>query len=318
MNKLYWDEFGVDLLGSNFVSAGSVISSHLEAMTNKASVQGFSQIKNGSIGRTLIAARLGGIVESRIRRTGRLVESEDGASSTRCVGLDVNALYPSTICLYSCMYGEPTFYSNVDESGILKATSNVNPYGQEYKVVNMTKYEVANRFGEKVLSMYSNHSNSRRSLMPRYYPDAVIFSVGADGNVVITVVQHDGYNHVKESGRHHKTCARHTEENDMEHSPFYRATLAAAERNKETCHKLFTEWYSLRFISSTECAFHSSYQLHDGRRFANIADAFANIRREKPELCLSADHKPTLWLDDVMTRGRREESSNLAGFVVFK
>jgi len=97
MDDLFAKEFGVDMLGCSYTSAGAIISSHLDTVINKAGVQGFSQIKNATIGKLLLRSRVGGIVESRVRRNGALFESDDGAPSRAVYGLDLNQVRsPST------------------------------------------------------------------------------------------------------------------------------------------------------------------------------------------------------------------------------
>lgn len=194
MDSLYANEFGVDLLSCRYTSAGAVITSHLDAMINKAGVQGFSQIRNATIAKLLLRSRLGGIVESRVRKSGRLVEaSDEGAQAERVIGLDLNQLYPSMQYLYNNMLGEMTLYSDASGSGVLEATSNLNPYSEEYKALAVYR-DMLEADGNIVLSIYSNHSNERKPLLPRYYPDAMFVSTkeGEDG-VTLTMFQYDGW-----------------------------------------------------------------------------------------------------------------------------
>ncbi len=193
MDSLYAKEFGVDLLSCTYTSAGAVITSHLDAMINRAGVQGFSQIKNATIGKLLLRSRLGGIVESRIRKSGRLVEASDGAQASCVVGVDFNQLYPSMLYLYNNMFGEMTLYSDKSGSGCLEATSNVNPYSEEYKALAVFRDSLEAE-GETILAVYSNHSNEKRSLLPRFYPDAVFLTKSEKWEgVTMTVFQYDGW-----------------------------------------------------------------------------------------------------------------------------
>jgi len=193
MDSLYASEFGVDLLSCRYTSAGAVITSHLDAMINKAGVQGFSQIKNATVGKLLLRGRLGGIVESRVRRSGRLVEDPEGAMASRIIGLDLNQLYPSMQYLYNNMLGEMTLYSDANGTGVLEQTSNLNPYSEEYKAVAVYRAMLEEN-GEKVLAVYSNHTNERKPLLPRYYPDALFVTVkeGQSG-VTLIMFQYDGW-----------------------------------------------------------------------------------------------------------------------------
>lgn len=193
MDSLYASEFGVDLLSCRYTSAGAVITSHLDAMINKAGVQGFSQIRNATIGKLLLRSRLGGIVESRVRKSGRLVESSDGAMAQRVIGLDLNQLYPSMQYLYNNMLGEMTLYSDPNGSGVLSATSNLNPYSEEYKALAVYRAMLEEN-GERVLAVYSNHTNERRPLLPRYYPDGLFVTTreGSD-TVTLNMFQYDGW-----------------------------------------------------------------------------------------------------------------------------
>jgi len=194
MDSLYASELGVDLLSCRYTSAGAVITSHLDAMINRAGVQGFSQIRNATIGKLLLRSRLGGIVESRVRRSGRLVEASDAdARAERVIGLDLNQLYPSMQYLYNNMFGEMTLYSDANGSGVLEGTSNLNPYSEEYKALAVYR-DMLEEDGNRVLSVYSNHSNERRPLLPRYYPDAVFVTTKeGDERVTLNMFQYDGW-----------------------------------------------------------------------------------------------------------------------------
>jgi len=90
MDDLYAKEFGVDLLSCNYTSAGSVISSHLDAKINESGCVGFSQIRNSHVAKILLPLRSGGIVEGRIEKSGVLWESEDKAQADHIIGLDLN------------------------------------------------------------------------------------------------------------------------------------------------------------------------------------------------------------------------------------
>lgn len=90
MDDLYADEFGVDLLGCNYTSAGAVITSHLDATVIASGTHGFCQIKNQMVGEHLCSLRVGGIVEGRAKRSGALPEADDGGSVGRVYGFDLN------------------------------------------------------------------------------------------------------------------------------------------------------------------------------------------------------------------------------------
>jgi hypothetical protein len=195
MDSLYASKFGVDLLSCRYTSAGAVISSHLDAMINRAGVQGFSRIRNATIAKLLLRGRSGGIVESRVKRSGRLVEATDAAEAEaeRVVGLDLNQLYPSMQYLYNNMIGEMTLYSDPSGSGVFEATSNLNPYSEEYKALAVYR-DMLEADGNSVLSVYSNHSNEKRSLLPRYYPDAVFVTTKeGESGVTLNMFQYDGW-----------------------------------------------------------------------------------------------------------------------------
>lgn len=317
MDELYQSEFGVQMLSCCYTSAGAVMTSHLESEVNRAGVEGFCRIFNATVAKTLMHARLGGIVESRARKCTTLVESEDGAAPASIVGLDLNQLYPSMNFLYSNPYGEYTFYSDRNFTGILKASSNANPYGQEYRAIMMAKHAIEAR-GETVLSMFSNYTNERRCLLAWYYPDATIFSRKSDGSITITLVMYDGWYHVRDRDLHHRACIMRRPGNDMENSPYYTATLERLEKSKARCEAVFGEEYDLRFFSLTDCVFHSPFPTADGVENRNMDEAFERIRLEKPELCLSARHKPILRLAELCSSEPTPDGSLLSGFVVYK
>jgi len=225
-------------------------------------------------------------------------------------------LYPSTQYLLDNFLGEPTLYSDQTDSGVLEATSNRNPYSEEYRCVALCR-NMLEEMGEKILSVYSNHSNERRCALPRFYPDATIVSSRADGGCVLTFFMYDGFYHVRVPGLHHTNCPRNNGSNDLELSPYYQDTLEAAERNKARCHEVFGQDYELRFLAFSQCVFHSPFPAL-GRKHRNANEAFEALRTGRPEMCLSAAHKPTLWLDELKSSLPRADGSVLAGFVVFK
>lgn len=103
----------------------------------------------------------------------------------------------------------------------------------------------------------------------------------------------------------------------MDNSPYYRSTLTLARAARERCEKVFNDFYSLRFQSFTQCAFHSPIRLggvvHEG-----LCQAFEHLRLTRPDLCLSANHPRSLWLEEIKSSAPREDGSVLAGFVVYK
>lgn len=90
MAAVYRTEFGVDLLGPCFTSAGSVISADLEEVTNAAGVLGFVDVKNTTAGKIILNARQGGIVESRVVQASKVWERSDERDVNSVFCLDVN------------------------------------------------------------------------------------------------------------------------------------------------------------------------------------------------------------------------------------
>lgn len=119
------------------------------------------------------------------------------------------------------------------------------------------------------------------------------------------------------SGLHYEKCCKYNGENGLDNSPYYRSTLALAKREQERCEAVFNNVYNLRFASFTQCSFHSPFLLR-GKVYEGINQAFDELRRRRPELCLSANHPRTLWLNELKSSEPRADDSVLAGFVVYK
>ena len=321
MAEIYRKDFGVDLLGPSFSSAGSVVASHLEEVTNAAAVQGFSDVRNSTIGK-ILNARNGSVVESRVVKASKIWERKEGPIDTKKVFcLDLNSLYPSAQVNHACMYGEPTLYSPVEkEPRFLKAVSNFNPYGHEYKSCAMLRHEVEDRFGETVLSMRSNHTNQRCATLPRFWPDAFDVSKKSSdgGKPVLTFHQHDGFYHVLERGLHHEFCKYHTPENDFRNSPKYELTMEAHARHRAYCEAVFGDHFELRFVQTTDCNFHTSYTMRDGSVYPDMGAALDRVRLARPELCVGASHPTGLYVDEILSDKRRPDGTLLTGFVVLK
>ena len=319
MAEIYRSELGVDMLGPSFTSAGAVVAAHLEDATNSAAVQGFCEIKNGTVGRILLNARNGGIVESRVVQASKIWEREDPVDTAKVFCLDVNSLYPSVQAIHSNPYGEYTVYSPLDPKNPndLVATSNFNPYGNEYKACAMLRHELEDRYGETVLSFRSNHSNQRIAVLPRYWPDSFAVSK-RDGKVTLTFHQHDGYYHVLEPNLHAEDCKFYEGDNGFFNSPRYQLTMAAFERHRKYCEAVFSSRYELRFLQTTDCAFHSPYATAAGRTYANMKLALAGVRRRRPELCISAPHPSRMTVTEALSGAERADGSTLTGFAVIK
>jgi hypothetical protein len=90
MAQVYRDEFKVDLLGPCYTSAGSVVSADLEAVTNAAGVVGFVDVKNTTVGKLLLNARCGGVVESRVATATKVWERPDVKDVESVFCLDLN------------------------------------------------------------------------------------------------------------------------------------------------------------------------------------------------------------------------------------
>ena len=320
MTEIYRSHLGVDLLGPNFTSAGAVVAAHLEEATNARAVQGFCEIKSGTVGRILLNARNGGIVESRVVQASKIWEREDPVDTAKVFCLDVNSLYPSVQVLHSNPYGEYTLYSPLDpeKPDLLTATSNFNPYGNEYKSVVMLRHELEARHGETVLSVRSNHCNERVAVLPRYWPDAFAVSRKKDGGVVLTLHQHDGYYHVMEPDLHAPDCQFHDEDNDISLSPKYQMTMESFDRHRRYCEAVFGPHFELRFVQTTDCAFHSPYAMPDGKIYQNLNRAVAALRRQRPELCISAPHPARTTVSEMLSDRPRPDGSTLTGFAVIK
>jgi len=316
MAEIYRAEFDLDLLGQSFTSAGSVMAGHLEEVTNAAAVQGFSDIKNSTIGKILLAARNGGVTESRVTSSERIWDGGNKRSE-KVVALDLIGLYPSTQVIYPCMIGEPTVYSP-SSPGVLSAVSNHNPYGSEYKSCAMLRHELTDRFGDEVLSMRSNHTNERIAVLPKYWPDAFAVSKTKDGKCMLTFLMHDGFFHVREKGLHHARCQHRTEENDFDNSPHYEQTMVAHENNYAFCKAVFSPYFDLRFVQTTDCHFHSPYTLADGTRHKDMGSALEVVRMRRPELCISASHPSKITWGEVFSQKERADGTVLTGFVVLR
>jgi hypothetical protein len=320
MTEIYREHFGVDMLGPSFTSAGSVVAAHLEESTNAKGVQGYCEIRNGTVGRILLNARNGGVVESRVVKATKIWERENELDAAKIFCLDVNSLYPSVQAIHNNPYGEYTVYSPLDPSNseLLSATSNFNPYGNEYKACAMLRHELEDRYGELVLSMRSNHSNQRIAVLPRYWPDSFAVTKNIDGKVVLTLHQHDGYYHVMIPNLHSEGCRFHTDDNDVRWSPKYQLTMQAFQRHREYCETVFGPHYQLRFVQTTDCAFHSPYTMSSGRTFPNMTAALTRVRRERPELCISAAHPSRLTVGEIVSEKERADGTVLTGFAVIK
>lgn len=320
MSEIYRNHLGVDMLGPNFTSAGAVVAAHLEEVTNAKAIQGFCEIKNGSVGRILLNARNGGIVESRVVQGNKIWEREEPVEAARVFCIDINSLYPSVQVLHSNPYGEYTMYSprNPQNPDELTAISNFNPYGNEYKSVMMLRHELEDRYGETFLSMRSNHSNERVAVLPRYWPDAFAVTRRKDGKVVLTFLQHDGYYHVQMPDLHAETCQYHEEDNDLRISGMYQRTMASFDRHRRYCETVFGPLFELRFVQTTDCSFHSPYVTADGKTYRNLSRALAAVRLRRPELCISAPHPSHLTVGEVLSDRPRYDRSTLTGFAVIK
>ena len=257
-------------------------------------------------------------MESRAQRSGPLVESSDGATVSRIFGFDLNQLYPSTQWLYNNMIGEPTLYGpDAKSSFYLTPTSNLNPYGQEYKAVMVFRSSLEDA-GEQVLAMFSNYTNEKRAFLPKLYADALIVTRRPDNDVcTINLFQFDGYFHVRVRNLHHTNCHRNNGNNDLEMSPYYQLSQELAEKRRSWCQKVFGKYYNLRYVTYTTCHFHSPFTLN-GQRFANLTEAFDHVRLTRPDLSLSTDHPGTLSIADLTSRTPRKDGSVLAGFVVYR
>lgn len=323
MAEIYRNDFGVNLLGPTFTSAGSVVAAHLEEATNAAGVQGFSELKNSTIGKILLNARNGGVVESRVVRASKVWEKrKEPADAKKVYCLDLNSLYPSSQVNHANMYGEPTLYSPAEKAHgprMLTAVSNQNPYGNEYRSCLMLRHELEDRFGEHVLSIRSNHTNQRCAVLPRYWPDAFAVSAVSHGRKpILTFHQHDGFYHVLESGLHHEFCKFRTPENDFRNSVKYQLTMEAHERHRKHCERVFGRHFELRFVQTTDCNFHTSYTMRNGSTFSDMGVALASVRRDRPELCISASHPSSMSIDEVLSDKRRPDGTLLTGFAVIK
>jgi hypothetical protein len=92
------------------------------------------------------------------------------------------------------MYGEYSVYSPADPSKPeeLVNVSNFNPYGNEYRACAMFRHELEATYGDTVLSIRSNHTNERRAMLPKFWPDALAVTRDKSGKVWLNVLQHDG------------------------------------------------------------------------------------------------------------------------------
>lgn len=322
MAEIYRKDFGVNLLGSSFTSAGSVVAAHLEEVTNAAGVQGFSEIKNSTIGKILLNARNGGVVESRVVKATKVWEKRKEPEDVKKIYcLDLNSLYPSSQVNFACMYGEPTLYSPSEKDPkMFKAVSNMNPYGNEYRSCVMLRHELEDRFEEKVLSIRSNHTNQRCAVLPKYWPDA--FAVSArktkGKKPVLTFHQHDGYYHVLESGMHHEFCKFRLPENDFRNAVKYQLTMEAHARHRDYCEKVFGKHFKIRFVQTTDCNFHTSYTMKNGSVYPDMGAALEKVRRSRPDLCISASHPTSLSVAEALSEKQRPDGSLLTGFIVLK
>jgi len=118
-------------------------------------------------------------------------------------------------------------------------------------------------------------------------------------------------------GLHHSKCCKFDGDNNMEHSPYYRSTQTLARLAKQRCEEVFNEFYNLRFANFTQCVFHSPFPL-GGVVHENLGRAFDHLRRSRPDLCLSANHPKSIWLEEIKSSCPRDDGSVLAGFVVYK
>lgn len=229
------------------------------------------------------------------------------------------SLYPSSQVLYCNMYGEYSVYSPTDPAKpeVLTNVSNYNPYGNEYRSCAMFRHELENHYGEEVLSIRSNHTNERRAVLPRFWPDAFAVTKTKDGKVVLNVLQHDGFSHVMESGLHHESCLYATPDNDFSNSVKYAYTLEAAARHQEYCEAVFGHKFQLRFIQTTDCNFHSPYTMN-GVKYANMGLALGQVRYKRPELCISASHPSKLTLGEILSEERRSDNAILTGFAAVR
>lgn len=323
MCALYKECFGIDVLGGSFTSAGAIVTSHLEKKINEGGVIGFTQCRNGTIGRLLLAARTGGITEARCHLADKIRErGQPEADVAKVVALDFTSLYPSTLSDFPSNYGEATLYSPAEDSGgeVLKAASNFNPYSNEYRACELLKFEIADRYGEELLSIRSNTTNERVAVLPRYWPDAFAVSTRGDGKVVLSMLMHDGFYHVREKGLHHENCRFNKgEENDFMNSDDYVKTLAMAEKHKRFCGAVFAaEDFELRFVQTTDCAFHSPYVLSGGARFRDAGAVVDHARLARPEMCVAAAHPPAISLSEVLSPKPRPDGTVLTGFIVLK
>jgi hypothetical protein len=115
---------------------------------------------------------------------------------------------------------------------------------------------------------------------------------------------------------HHESCKFATGENDFSNSTRYAKTIEAAMRHQEFCESVFAPRFGLRFVQTTDCQFHTSYTAANGTRYANMGVALSHVRRQRPELCISASHPTKLTIGELVSDSPRRDEAILTGFVV--